>query len=395
MELRYGDEGFDLRSWIIRLSAKIQHKKVVILKSGIKDCALVLQSSQVKGNFIEKYMATPAWAPILSVESTDHQDWSGLISKFRPMYAQLNWEERIEGIIQQEMAKLRQKLNNDPHFQVDAPAISKLVLAIFHQLAFGEEIRPQDEELFYQASIQWRKEIALKGKATAKIKNDFWARLDQLLVKAYPQQIPPPGRERVDFASIFAQPMIISPQINFADIFASVGVILTRQPEILEQAQNHPQRYQYLKGIVFESMRLFHPFPVLERELTKDLKIQDKLYPRGTQVFIMLDEFKQSPVVDPESWVEHRNPFGPLLFGVGPRSCPGRPLAEKLLTDLLQEFLALPPGRFHPEQNLLYSGRINDKKQGLHETLYQIKVLMKFLWNSFKLRSAENAEQAK
>jgi hypothetical protein len=399
IQLRYGSDGMDLRSLVLRFGAFLQNKKSVILKSNIDECVNVLKSSNTKGNFVENLLARSAWDPILSLESSDHQIWHDLMSGFFPIFSKLRWSTVVPELMELEKEKLRKKLDENPHLVVDAPVISKMVLGIFFHLIFNREITDSEEELFYEASLEWRKEIALKGKGKAEIKQEFWNNLLVLLEQNYGDEFPK-GTDNLTkqkvFASIFAQPFFISPQINFADIFASTGKILQDNPEIESQARSRKDedsRKQYLRGILFESMRLYHPFPILERELTKDLVINGQNYPVGSQVFIMYDEFKQSQVVDPQSWVDNKNEFANLLFGSGRRSCPGKKLAEDMLIDLFDFYLELPSEKFQPQRNLLYSGRTNDKNVTLTETIFQLKGLGKFLLDCYLTRSTGNPSE--
>jgi hypothetical protein len=41
----------------------------------------ILQSS-IKGKFIEYHIATPAWYPIISLESSDHEEWKNVKRNF-------------------------------------------------------------------------------------------------------------------------------------------------------------------------------------------------------------------------------------------------------------------------------------------------------------------------
>lgn len=52
-----------------------------------------------------------------------------------------------------------------------------------------------------------------------------------------------------------------------------------------------------------ESIRLQHPFPVLERELCSDMVINGNNIPAGTQVIMMMDNFVHSTVFDPQTWL--------------------------------------------------------------------------------------------
>jgi cytochrome P450 len=68
------------------------------------------------------------------------------------------------------------------------------------------------------------------------------------------------------------------------------------QEEVLEVVGHHQEteeidanqatELRYLGRCIWESLRLFPPVPVLERDLQEDLWIGDKLVPAGTMVMV-------------------------------------------------------------------------------------------------------------
>ena len=100
-------------------------------------------------------------------------------------------------------------------------------------------------------------------------------------------------KQGIDMLSVVAQPFIISPQINFSDIFAALFLQIRDSPlqqkTLIKAAKSDD--YRCLTYFVLETMRIYHPFPVLEQELTDDITYKDKVLEQGTQVFVLLDEF--------------------------------------------------------------------------------------------------------
>jgi cytochrome P450 len=57
-------------------------------------------------------------------------------------------------------------------------------------------------------------------------------------------------------------------------------------PEEDEIDANQANQLRYLDRCLRESLRLFPPVPILERDLQEDLWISDKLIPKGTMVVV-------------------------------------------------------------------------------------------------------------
>jgi dihydroflavonol-4-reductase len=389
--LRYGGGVFDIRSGLIRLFGLAQRKKVVILKSDPLLVGEVLAASDTKGSFLERLFATPAWEPIYSIESMDGERWDQLSRDFKELLSRLEWRSRLSGITLKYMGELKGSVEADSSRIVDSEFISRTVVRILYELLFRHPISGADETLFYRASLEWRKEIAIKGKADVRVKNEFWKRL-QVIVQDSPFK---DGLEsyRADPAcwlSLFAQPFLISPQINIGDIFVTVFRFLEADSvldaKVIGWAGAKDRKR--LEGVVLEAIRLRHPFPILEREMKKDFHFGNTHYPSGTQVFILLDQFEQDETFDAERWLKSstENPYSSIPFAAGPRMCIGKPIAMELLVDVLSSLLNdLPRDRVRPESGHLYSGRSNDRVVSSKESRYQAKIFAKALWQSLKI----------
>ncbi len=385
LSLRYATQGgFDARSALIRLFAFVQRKRVVILKSDPRLCGEVLAASDTKGTFLEHLFATPSWSPIYSIESVDGELWQQLARDFKTVMSQTSWRERLTPITQRYLADSARKVDAT----VDAEEIARLTLRVLYEVLFEHSISPADEILFYQASLEWRKEIAIKGRARPEIKQAFWTRLSQIVsASSFKAGLQTYAADPARWLSLFAQPFLISPQINVGDILVATFQFLRADPELLartrEWAQNGDK--SRLGGVIQEAIRLKHPFPILERELKKDTIFQGKSYAAHTQFFILVDQFEQDPKFDPERWLApaSQNPYSAMTFTAGPRMCVGKPIAMELLIELLKSFLTqFPLEKIHPEIGHLYSGRDNDGKTTTRETMYQLRVFARGLWHS-------------
>ena len=399
LSLRYGQhrnsgELRDFRSHLLRLFGRAQRKRVKLIHSNPKTVSEVLIASDVKGTFIESMIATPAWHPIVSTESVDGETWKNLSDHFHELSAKIDWRNRLSALNQKYLNRLQLELHSNPEKQIGSEEISRLVLRILFELVFREEISIQDEALFYQASLEWRKEIAVKGKADPKIKNLFWKTLQEQISKNKKTESGCPFHKNLsDLASAIAQPFIISPQINMSDILVSCFHYLRTQhsekTSYLEIAQSWARSKDDARvlGIVLESIRLQHPFPILEREVPPGKSIQGCPITEPTQYFLLMDQFEQDPEWNPERWLlsAKDNPYTHFPFGAGKRMCLGKPIALEILKDMLSFFLTeIDPSRIHPEKGHLYSGRGNDHNASLREVFYQIKVFSTVIIKSIK-----------
>jgi len=388
--IRYGEGPFELRTGFIRLCAWLQGKDVVILDRDPIECARALASSETKGSFIESIFAIPAWRPLYSVESEDGPKWKELVDCCSKVLRGLRWKDSLAGLLENSIKDLATKAANQPNRIVDSEAISRLVLRTLYEVLFDAEISAADETLFYQSSIEWRKEIAVKGKGNAEVKHEATQRLLAIVsTSKYREGL----RECTDptiWLSVFGQPFIISPQINVSDIMVATFAFLRKQPQHYQLARERAliNDGKYLNAVIMEAIRLQHPFPILERELTRDLQLKDRLIQAGTQIFIPLDQFKQDQSFNPDAWLNEASPhpYQSLVFGAGKRMCLGKMLASHLMVEMLRALLIhVPQAQIQPEHGHRFSGRNNDGKQGFGESSYQLQKFLGALWRSFKI----------
>jgi len=396
--IRYGGGSIDLRSLFLRLTGFLQKKRVVIVKSNPELCADILNASDTKGTFVEKMIATPAWHPVVSTESVDGQQWQDLAAHFRSIMIQLNWRERLNPLCKKYIDSLLTRVQTDLVLAVDAEEISKITLRILFELLFDFPISKADERLFYLASLEWRKEIGLKGTADSEIKQEFWQRLVELVGRSKFPLSSHFGSENDDLlVSAIAQPFIISPQINVSDIMVAAFQLMRDEGETWEKAKEWAKANNRAKlgGILLESIRLRHPFPILEREVPSGSKILGQILRVKTQYFLLLDQFEQDQKFLPERWLKKsgENPYHAIPFGLGPRMCVGKPIAMEIMTELLVSFLTeFPSDRIQPHVGHLFSGRDNDKSTGIRESFYQLKTLLGCLGQSFLLGRASRTQ---
>jgi len=387
--LRYGGGRFDPRIAMMRVFGFLQGKKIVILSSNPKLCSDVLASSDTKGTFLETLFATPAWNPVYSIESVDGDRWKQLSEDFKKLMSQIDWRDRLTPLTLKHSTSLVERLLTDSSEVLGSELISRLVLRILFELIFEKQINQDDETLFFQASLEWRKEIAIKGKADERIKSLFLTHLSEhLALSRFKDSFKLFKSDSLGFLSIFAQPFLISPQINVSDIFVTVFQYLERDAQMTKLARSWALKGDKarLGGILQESIRLAHPFPILERELQKDLTFDGKHYAAGTQFFILMDQLEQDRDFDPERWLlaPADNPYFSIPFAAGPRMCTGKPIAMEMMVEILRILLVrLPMDKIQPQRGHLYSGRYNDASSSKVESRYQTQVFLRGLWKSF------------
>jgi cytochrome P450 len=397
--IRYNDGPFEARTLFIRLCAWLQGRSVVILDSDPSECARALASSETKGSFIETIFAIPAWRPLYSVESEDGARWKELADSCAKVLRQLRWKDAIADLMDKSVQDLA--IAQHPDRIVDSESISRLVLRTLYEILFEEKINPADETLFFQSSIEWRKEIAVKGAGNKTIKDEAASRLLEIVRNSRYRDGLQESADPMMWLSVFGQPFIISPQINVSDIMVATFSFLRRHPHYyqLTRQKAAEQDNKFLNAIIMEAIRLQHPFPILERELTRDLQLQGRLVKAGTQIFVPLDQFKQDQTFNPEAWLneERPHPFQSLVFGAGQRMCPGKMLASHLMVAMLRSLvLHVPLEQIQPDQGHRFSGRNNDGKEGLGESLYQLRKFLGALARSIQIgRSRNRAEQKK
>ncbi|KAF8353755.1 hypothetical protein PRIPAC_95378 [Pristionchus pacificus] len=111
-----------------------------------------------------------------------------------------------------------------------------------------------------------------------------------------------------------------------------------------------------------ETMRIFPPIPVVERELQNDFQMGPYLLPKGSEVFITPHLVQHNPEVYPDPWkfdpdrflpenIDKRSPYDFVPFSAGTRNCLGQKFAMHEMKTVLA--WALRKFSFHTHHNLL------------------------------------------
>ena len=387
--VRYDSSG---RTLMLKMVASLQGMPSFVLKSSPKLCKIILDSSENKGRGIEMHLTCPAFLPLYNSESVDGDRWRRLLTMFRKIVHTLDYSERLPNIIKKHCKLICEEFDN-----IDSVAIQLLTARVFFELVFRKEIDIEDEKLCVDATMEWRRHVAQKGKSDPLLKE---AMIERMLEHLKESNYDLEGfqkenhADKYEMASSFLQPFLISPIINFPDIFCEVSSLLEENPKYKvplakfcldsDDILKDENEISLPLGIVYESLRLHHPFPILERELTKEI-VEGKVHlKKGTHVYIELDSFIQPLQFKPENWKnkEYYKENSWILFATGPRMCAGRMIAIQVLEEMLKELVKNKKGDFNRLrmwENHKLSGRKNDNSSSLREVVYQIKTFSKLL----------------
>ena len=337
---------YDFKEIIFKLLAKkYKIKNIVYLKKiDIPEITKIL-SLNTKGKFIEYCIDTPAWYPIISIESADNEDWHIVKKNFMYFISKINVNPNKLSII------IFDKINDllIQNIQIDSIWINKIVVYSFCQFIFDIKLTEDDMNLLSDGSIEWRKELAMKGIGNKIIKykcvNKFkdFIKSNKLVYEIFKEDW-----YKSEYYSVIMQPFIISPMINISDIMVNyVELVQRKKISINEEITN-----EIINQVIYSS----HPFPILERFDPATC----------TQYFIPLDSLT--------NYNNYNNHNKILVFGIGPRKCLGTNYAYSILKSFFTMYNKYP-NSFLPKINHLYSGRNNDKFV-LGEQLYMIKIII-------------------
>lgn len=341
---------YDFANLPLYLIARLQGQNFKLAKTHdeIKQALLLTD----KGRGIEDLIATPAWQPILSLESVNGEKWLELKKNFLIFQKYLPSVSQLGLVAKQEMTKLIEN-NNKSQLELNSKQISILTLKIivnwmFNEADLYEEILTEDQlERIYLSSIEYRKEIAFKGVGCKIKKQDSVNIMVDLLKNSPKYKDIFSDWAQPEYYSVIMQPFIISPMINVSDIAVSVKKNLSKLNE-----------FNYdTSSFIDYAINVAHPFPILERYNKKT----------NTQIVINLNELKLDEKFN---------------YGYGPRACLGRLYARELLKEFFDPVLKNLNSniQFVPEKYHVYSGRDNDNGN-LNESIYQVKCLIKILFN--------------
>ncbi|CAH0489699.1 unnamed protein product [Peronospora farinosa] len=235
---------------------------------------------------------------------------------------------------------------------IDAIKLNELSIACFYEWIFERPFQAQEFAVICQATWEWRKELALKGVADKRIKERTveWClneiRCTPRLYDLFGEKWTEP-----EYYSLILQPFIISPAINLTDI----AVV------IQQWIKTTPVTASITPEIIRQCICSAHPFLVVERYFPNG-NAEIGIAP-NTHVLIPFDEMAGDAYV---AGVD-------LSFGAGTRVCVGRHMAMKAMIGLFTDSLTRSD-KFQPRLNHKYSGRHNDGKESVTETLYQLQL---------------------
>ncbi len=331
----------------------VQGKNFKMLTS-LKDIKAALQLSD-KGVGLEDLFSMPAWDPIISLESCSSPTWDIVRDNFAIFKPVLPDKKHLGEIASEEANKLLKDNTFIDSLQISYSTIKIFLLWIFLNESdeFKKEyINHENLLMLRNASLEYRKHIALKGKGNRQLKQLAVDTIVKILKKSTTYRNVLNWDDPVCY-SVVMQPFVISPMINMSDIAGAMKRNIGQISEMKDFGK-------FIEVSLFKE----HPFPVLER--------YDK--ETNTQLFINLLELRKECSFD-----------GTLLnFGMGPRACLGRLFAKEFLIEF---FMPLMCGKtqmknsvnesnmskqFCPELNHFYSGRQNDNIINFRETFYQM-----------------------
>nr|UZE89963.1 cytochrome P450 CYP4416A2 [Chrysoperla zastrowi sillemi] len=120
-------------------------------------------------------------------------------------------------------------------------------------------------------------------------------------------------------------------------------------------------KLKYMEMVLKESLRLTPTVPLIPREASQDIKIDNYTIPKGANILIPIinihrnPEYWENPLkFNPERFtsenIKNRHPYAYLPFGAGPRSCLGRRYAWIFMKTALVALLSRY--EFHTDINL-------------------------------------------
>ncbi|XP_056642364.1 cytochrome P450 4g1-like [Diorhabda sublineata] len=144
---------------------------------------------------------------------------------------------------------------------------------------------------------------------------------------------------------------------------------------------NDTMQMKYLERVIFETMRMYPPVPIIARKVNEDVKLVtgDYTIPAGTTVIISQfyihrneQHWKNPTKFDPDNFLpencQGRNYYSYIPFSAGPRSCVGRKYAmlklKVLLADVIRKFEIISLDR--EEDFKLQADIILKREEGFH-----------------------------
>ena len=128
---------------------------------------LLMRQSTNKGVGLERLVAYPAWLPIISLESTDGDEWRRMRTHFDALLAHIP-----DAVVLQELTRRRVfELIAQNEVVIDADAVCRLTLDCFTEYLFGDVVITTDvNDALLRAVGEWKKEISVRGKGDMRVK---------------------------------------------------------------------------------------------------------------------------------------------------------------------------------------------------------------------------------
>jgi hypothetical protein len=360
----------------------------------LKAAKKILSFGEDKGRTLEETIMLPAWESAASLESANGKLWRDLRASFDHHHRHLPPAASLEEVFlnldvrsvlaptsaagEAQGSAAPDANMRSPRTLVDSPGVTRLTLAGFGQWLFAAPMATEDVECLYQTSVAIRREVAMRGYGDSGAKQRGYDTVIRLLeASAYD---PPPGRqwrEREAYSAVL-QPYIISPAVNVIDIFIALEALCDLPAQARRWVQQgYAASREDIQAHLLETMRLKHPFPVLERlhGRTQYFVPLDSLFREGTPA----GRFSPGDWQGPGGTLAHPADFVP--FGIGPRRCPGRQIALGALGALLYNLVSSPEFDFQPTANHRYSGRVHDDAPSpFTESLHTFWRIVSALW---------------
>ena len=322
----------------------------------------ILASSGDKGMGLEFFVSLRAWEPIIPIESVDGNQWKRMRGAFNDVYRVVSARSLLIGDLV--------KLYSARETLVDSRALHRIMASALHQILFDEEPSAIQVDLWIDASVSFRGRISLKSAGDLNAQQsasteclrlvrrstELWALLKRL----------PNDNELI---SVILQPFLMSPLINLSDaVLASMHLCKETPSQRLAAADSVEDACQ----LGMDAMTRYPPFPLFERVLSKDLPG----FHQGDHVFIAADVMARRSGQPLPSYV---------VFGDGPRKCPGKALAMSMLGHILKELCMKDIGSVNVALGHSFSGRLNDgvSDGSVLFVVRQVAVLLIDVWRAF------------
>eukprot|EP00811_Abedinium_folium_P014298 NODE_2330_length_2234_cov_23.840057.p1 GENE.NODE_2330_length_2234_cov_23.840057~~NODE_2330_length_2234_cov_23.840057.p1 ORF type:complete len:677 (+),score=102.47 NODE_2330_length_2234_cov_23.840057:107-2032(+) len=362
---------WDLVDFGYTIVALMQGKYVKIVKDCDAETIRLMFTSSNKGNFLGTNHAQNAWLPILSIESAGGEEWTKLRAALQLVLKQIDWENRLEQVIQRSIGNNKQML--------DYAELTRVLVRIFYDLVTDSAFLEEDTHMILTGVEAWKLHLSGKGVGNFRAKE----RVLECMKTAVSKMPGHPLDENDLFImSAIMQPLFVSPIINVPDVFS----VAERQPRALaeDEARAAISDNAVCEAFLKECLRVAHPFPLVERTVAGELFGSYHIVCRYDAMGANGPGFDLKRWHDPKAASPSSTrscPFEPMIFGAGPRRCQGSRLALKLMTALLMH-CAADLDAFRPSQGHTISGRTNDAGCSAAEEWHKTQVILMILWKT-------------